>query len=137
LFLASSVAAQACSFKHLSDEELVAKSKTIFWARVTETRLTTLQDPTDPKRSFEVVEARYEVKEVFKGEPPASGVIRDLPYGPGNCSLGLMPGVEYVFIPGEYDMVLLPTGSFGHFNPEGRTVAPRLKAIRKLASPSK
>ncbi len=43
------------------------------------------------------VEGRYTLIEVLKGTPPAKGVVDDLPFGPGNCSLGLMPGWDYVF----------------------------------------
>ena len=125
---------EACTFKQRTDEELVAQSQNIFRAKVTEVKLALLRDPANTTATVEVVEARYEVKEVLKGAPPSSGVVRDLPFGPGNCGLTLLPGLEYVFFPGEHDMVLAPSGSFGYFNGEGTSVAPRLEAIRKFAS---
>ena len=87
-----------------------------------------------PGEQTEVVEANYEVKEVFKGTPPASGIVRDFPFGPGNCSLGLLPGVEYVFYPDENNFVLIFSGSFGFINAEGNDVKPRLEALRQQAS---
>ena len=93
-------------------------------------------NPANPAEHVEVVEARYEVKEVFRGTPPSSGFVRDLPYGPGNCSLGVLPGMEYVFFPGEQDFVLIFSGSFGYFNPEGSEVKQHLEALRHMGSPS-
>jgi hypothetical protein len=126
--------AQGCSFPQRTDEELVRQSQNIFRAKVLEVKLVEMQDPEKSGRTFEMVEARYEVKEVIKGRPPASGIVRDVPFGPGNCGLTLLPGLEYVFFPGEHDMVFAPTGSFGYFNGEGTSMAPRLAAIRKLAA---
>jgi hypothetical protein len=125
--------AGACSFKEKTLEERFTSTKNVFRARITEVRLAKLADPSNPKDMAEVVEARFEIKEVFKGAAPASGIVRDLPFGPGNCSLGLLPGLEYVLFPGEYEMVLLPTGSFSYFNAEATEVKPRLDALRKLA----
>lgn len=137
LLLVSATATFACSFKQRTDEQLIAEAKNVFRARVTEVKLASLVDPTNAARTFEVVEARYEVKEVLKGAPPTSGIVRDLPFGPGNCSLGLLPGLEYVFLPGEHEMVLAPSGSFAYFNTEGTAVQPRLDSLRKLAATTK
>ena len=126
----------ACSFPQVSEEQLVAQAQSIFRARVTEVRLAQFSSPEQPGESTEVVEARYEVKEVIKGQPPASGVVRDLPFGVGNCSQGLTPGAEYLFIPGRYDLVWLPSGSFGYVNAEGREVAPVLQRLRQLSKTS-
>jgi hypothetical protein len=106
----------------------------VFRARVTEVRLATLTNPSDKTRTVEIVEAKYQLKEVFKGRPPEDGIVRDLPFGPGNCSLGRLPGLEYVFFPATQAMVLVPTGSFSYFNMEGTEVVPKLKELRELAS---
>ena len=86
-----------------------------------------------PSEQAEVMEAKYEVKEVFKGAPPALGVVRDFPFAPGNCSLGLLPGMEYIFYPDGNNFVLTFSGSFGFINAEGNDVKPRLEALRKQA----
>lgn len=125
--------AGACSFKEKTLEALFTSTKSVFRVRITEVKLAKFADPSKPKDVAEVVEARFEVKEVFKGTAPVAGIVRDLPFGPGNCSLGLLPGLEYVLFPGEYEMVLLPTGSFSYVNAEGTEVKPRLDTLRKLA----
>lgn len=133
LLIASSAA--ACSLlKRHTNEELFGKASSAFRARITEAKLVSFANPMNPAERVEVVEAKYEVREVFKGTPPASGIVRDLPFGPGNCSLGLLPGTEYVLFPSENDFVLIYTGSFGFFNAEGSEVKPRLDTLRKLAA---
>jgi len=132
-FVAAS--AMACSWKERPISEVLAEAKSVFRARVTEVKLVNsgpVPQTARPK-PIPVVEARYELLETFKGEPPPSGVVRDFMLAPGNCSLGLFPGWEYIFIPGKDDMVILPTGSFGYFNPDGETVKPRIEEIRKLS----
>ena len=132
--LLASSAAACSSLSQPTPDELFAKASSVFRARVTETKLTTFVNPMKPGEQTEVVAAKYEVKEVFKGTPPSSGVVRDFPFGPGNCSLGLLPGVEYVFFPGENDFVLLFSGSFAFINAEGNEVKPRLEQLRKQAA---
>lgn len=130
LFLASS--AMACSFIGSTDEERFATANTIFRARVIETHLSTHTDPFDPSAQTEIVEARYQLLEVFKGNPLESGVVRDLTFGVGNCSLGLMVGLEYVFFPSKQGYVLLPSGSFTYLNANDSEVKQRLDRLRKF-----
>ena len=136
LLLASSAAA-CSSLKQPSSEELFAHAISVFRARVVEARLAKFPNPLKPVEQVEVVEAKFEIKEVLKGTPPASGVVRDLPFAPGNCSLGLLPGMEYVFFPDASGFVLLPGGSFGYINAEGSEVKSHLEALRKLAGASR
>lgn len=129
-FAASS--ASACSSpSQPTSEELFAKANSVFRARITEAKLAKFASPLRPGEQIDVVEAKFEVKEVFKGTPP--GLVRDFPFGPGNCSLGLLPGVEYVFFPGENDFVLILSGSFAFLNAEGNEVKPHLEALRRQA----
>jgi hypothetical protein len=123
----------ACSFRPEPLETHFARSKHVFRARVIETKLAILVDPKNPSERTEVIEAKFEVKEIFKGGATASGVVRDVPFMPGNCGLGLVPGMEYVFFPGEYDLVLAPDGSFGFINADGNDVRPKLEQLRALA----
>jgi hypothetical protein len=131
--LATNSALACSSLKQPSGEELFSKANSVFRARVTEVRLSSLPNPDRPSEKVEVVEARYEVKEVFKGRPPASGVVRDLPFAPGNCSLGVLPGIEYTFFPGQHDLVLVYSGSFAYFNAEDAEVKPKLEELRRLS----
>lgn len=127
----------ACSFTPQPLEVHFAKSKNVFRARVIETKLAGLQNPENPLERTEVIEAKFEVKEIFKGGTTASGVVRDVPFMPGNCGLGLVPGMEYVFFPGEYDLVLAPDGSFGFLDANGTDVRPKLEQLRVLAAKEK
>jgi hypothetical protein len=130
-FAASS--ASACSsLSQPTSEELFAKANSVFRARITEAKLAKFANPLRPGEQVDVVEAKFEVKEVFKGTPP--GLVRDFPFGPGNCSLGLLPGVEYVFFPGENGFVLILSGSFAFVNAEGNDVRPHLEALRRQGS---
>ncbi len=43
------------------------------------------------------IEGRYTLIESLKGSPAKQGIVHDFPFGPGNCSLGLLPGWDYVF----------------------------------------
>ncbi len=122
-----------CQFKQKTDEENFRDAKTVFQARIIATRLGTLTNPENPKETVEVVEGKFEVIEKFKGEPPASGYVRDFIFGPGNCSLGLFTGMGYVFYLTDNDLVLMPTGSFGYLNDEGTLIRPKLERLRELS----
>lgn len=133
LCLCTAANAEACSAANPPTEQaLFSRAASVFRARVIEAKLSWLVDPANPAEHVEVVEARYEVKEVFKGTPPSSGFVRDLPFGPGNCSLGVLPGMEYVFFPGEHNFVLIYSGSFGYFNAEGSEIKLHLEALRHM-----
>ena len=122
-----------CSFKEKTDEEKFNSAKAVFHAKIVETKLGNLKNPDNSKESIETVEGKFIVKEKFKGEPPVSGYAKDFVFGPGNCSLGLITGMEYVFYVSDDDFVLLPTGSFGFFNDEGTAVRPKLDKLRELS----
>lgn len=130
----AATSASACSFPPRTDEEVFANANAIFLARITETKLVRLQDPSNQSRSEEVIEARFEVREIIKGTPPASGIVRDVPFAPGNCGLALLPGIEYLLIPGDYDNVLLPSGSFRYTKPLELEAEKRLEKFRALTA---
>jgi hypothetical protein len=122
---------EACSSsKKYTDKELFIKANSVFRARIVETKIVQFRNPDNLSEVGEVVEAKFEIKEIFKGAPPRSGIVRDIPYGIGNCSLGLLAGVEYVFFPGENDSVLLLSGSFGFINPDAPEMKRRLDELR-------
>jgi hypothetical protein len=129
LFLVSPFS-EACSSPQLTDEELFLKARTVFRARVIETKVAKFSNPSNPLEVAEVVEAKIEVREIYKGEPPSSGIVREFPFGIGGCSLGLLAGVEYVFFPTDYDFVFFSNGSFGFENPEAKGMKKRLDELR-------
>lgn len=110
--------AKACQFEDSSAsiDVFYKKATTVFTAHLNETRerrdyiLRVLIDKPVP-----IVEGKFEVVEELKGKPPTDGIVRDLPFGPGNCSIPLLVGLDYLFMwgetDGEYHYVGMPTGS--------------------------
>lgn len=111
--------ADACSRRHHpTDEQLFDEATHVFVARVVSTQLKRLRgrecevgDLDDD--DCEYVEARYELAESLKGSPGRRGKVRDLVFGPGNCSLGLLAGIYYVFyLDSDHNWVPHINGSF-------------------------
>jgi hypothetical protein len=82
-------------------------AESVFVARVTVAREVATEEVLPPEaladldeaeRHAPVIEASYRLIERLKGEPPANGHVYDLPLAVGNCSLGLLPGWDYVFV---------------------------------------
>ncbi len=126
ILFATAVPCLGCSFDSATDADLFARSNSVFRARITEVKLVKSLASLQERSSRDVIEARFDVLEVLKGAPPASGVVRDLVSNGANCSLGLLPGFEYVLFPMKDDFVLAPSGSF--------QVAKHDFAVRKLES---
>lgn len=112
-------AANACSSRyHPTDDQLFSEAEHVIVARVVSTRLRAM-----PRNECEAdaldedectyVEAKYELFDVLKGSRRGQGKVRDLVFGPGNCSLGLLTGFYYVFyIDKQHDWVPHIGGSF-------------------------
>lgn len=101
--------AGACSMKGgaPSLRQQLESAESVFIARVTVARellaeevlpAEALVDLNEAERSEPLIEASYRLIETLKGEPPADGRVYDLPFAAGNCSLGLLPGWDYVFV---------------------------------------
>jgi len=118
-----------------TDEELFQQATAVFLAHVvrTEEKQYVWPDAANSK-PWPIVEGNYQIVEVLKGQPPADGKVRDLVFGPGNCSLGLLVGMDYLFFiqPGPNNFVLWPTGSRMIINREGTEVVKLLEKLRKL-----
>ena len=82
------------------------------------------------------VEGSFTVVEVLKGTPPSDGKVVDMVFGPGNCSLGLFAGLDYVFFiqDDKYNLVIWPTGSRAFINLEAADAVKTITALRKLSS---
>jgi hypothetical protein len=118
--------AAACSVQEVTtDEEKFAKAKEVFLARVVR-----VEEAPKPERwgsvEFKAVQGTYKLLEVFKGEPKDGDTVLDFVFNPGNCSLGIMAGLYYVFLhpPGK------PPG------PVGRRLA-RVHQPRRLRAESR
>jgi hypothetical protein len=71
--------------------------------------------------------------EVFKGKLPQEFTVRSEVFLPGNCTLPLMAGSDYVFfLDGKDNFVQWATGSRSYFNIDGTEVRKELEAIRAL-----
>jgi hypothetical protein len=101
--------AHACSFRDgiPSLRERLESAESVFVAHVTATREVrfaevlprSLRKDLDSEEADEpLIEVKYRLLETLKGNPPASGRVYDLPFGPGNCSLGVFAGWDYVFV---------------------------------------
>ena len=133
LWLGSS-ATFACSTRGdpPTDEQLFKKASSVFVAHVLRTEEKSIRVET--KNPYLVVEAEFRVVEILKGQPPSDGKVRDLVFGPGNCSLGLLAGLDYLFFiqDDQYNFVLWPTGSRPFININGTESVKLLQDLRRL-----
>jgi hypothetical protein len=126
--------AAACSIQEVAtDEEKFAKAKEVFLARVVR-----VEEAAKPERwgnvEFKAVQGTYKLLEVFKGEPRDGDTVLDFVFNPGNCSLGIMAGLHYVFlIRPENRLVLWVGGSRGYVNLEGSVPKADIARFRALA----
>ena len=126
--------ALACSPQDTSsDEEKFAKAKEVFLARVVR-----VEESAKPERwgnaDVKTVQGTYQLLEVFKGAPRDGDTVLDFVFSPGNCSLGIMPGLHYVFfIHPENRLVLWPGGSRGYVNTDGSVPKADLARLRAFA----
>src|SRR5262249_47367517 len=97
LLLIATGAAMACSsIEPVSDERSFANASAVFVGHVLRTEETQSPDPQPADHATtRMVEATVRTIEVLKGQPPADGKVRSLVYGPGNCSVALLAGVDY------------------------------------------
>ena len=119
--------AQACSSVDppQSREVLFARASSVFSTHLlrTEEVRTVIAH-----RSELVVEAAFRTIEIFKGQPPADGKVRSPVYGPGNCSVPLLAGSDYLFFLYDGNLILtLPGGTEMFWNVEGADSGDRAK----------
>ena len=110
-------------------EELFAKATSVFVAHVVRTQETNLKIEGIP-----IVEGEFRLVEEIKGTPPQDYRVRDFVYGYGNCSLGLLAGLDYVFfIQKDWsDLVVFPSGSRPIININGKASVELLQKLRRL-----
>lgn len=80
--------------------------------------------------------ATYKLLESYKGSNLDEGILKGLPYGPGNCMLLLLTGAEYIVYLQDNDFVMFSTGSWSYFNAKGTEVKPELAKLRELKNES-
>ncbi|MBI3513937.1 MAG: hypothetical protein HY060_07740 [Proteobacteria bacterium] len=110
-----------------------ASAKQVFLAPLIRTEEVRHNDPVYKDIPY-FIEGRYRIIEILKGQPSADGAVRDLPWGPGNCSLGLLAGHDYLFFVDQRGLVLLPDGSRMFFSLEVQPVKQLLAKLRSLSN---
>jgi hypothetical protein len=140
LVLLTAARAEACSIRDLAtEEEKFARSKEVFLARVVRVEETGKAERIGGGE-VRTVQATYKLMEVFKGDPKDGDTVQDFVFDPGNCSLGIMAGLYYVFfIQPENRLVLWVNGSRGYINLDGSVPKADFERFRALArkSPSR
>jgi hypothetical protein len=114
-------------------EQLFAKSTSVFVAHILRTQESALKVSDIP-----IIEGEFRLVEVIKGTPPPDYKVRDFVYGYGNCSLGLLAGLDYVFFiqKENHDLVVWPSGSQPLININGKESAEFLEKLRRLQEES-
>ena len=128
------VRAEACSIRDLAtEEEKFARSKEVFLARVVRVEETGKAERIGGGE-VKTVQGTYKLMEVFKGEPKDGDTVVDFVFNPGNCSLGIMAGLHYVFfVQPENRLVLWVNGSRGYINLDGTVPKADFERLRALA----
>lgn len=99
-----------CSCAERDQKALYDKADWVFLAEVSGTKLIKNEAAHQPgamlkgaetytvgPEGTDVVEASFRVIEYFKKGSAPINVVRDLPFGIGNCSIPLLSGMEYLF----------------------------------------
>jgi hypothetical protein len=110
---------------------LFAQASTVFTAHLlrTEEISAKIAHHSEP-----VVEAAFRTIEIFKGQPPTDGKIMSPVYLPGNCSVPLLAGSDYlIFLYDSNVVLMLPGGTEMFWNLEGIEAKRILNELRELA----
>lgn len=135
LLVTSTTNAWACSLAPSTSEptaeERFDRARTILVARMT--KVEEIEGP-EGFGNIPLVEGTLRPIELLKGELPAGNKIRGPVYGPGNCSIPFIAGWDYIlYLDGEHNFVLWPSGSEAYFNIEGKEPQEALTELRALA----
>ena len=129
--------ARACSMEEkTTEEQKFAMAKEVFLARVVRVE-ESAQAQRIGNTEVKTVAGTYKLLEVFKGEPKDGDTVTDFVFTPGNCSLGIMPGLYYVFfIRPDNRLVLWVNGSRGYLNLDGSVPKADFARFREYARKS-
>ena len=116
--------AAACSCVERSLDQRIAEADRIVLARVLSATYHPQEEP------FLEIRTNYQVLEVLKGAAsPDSGVVTEPIWGPGSCSMPLLPGHQYVLFLSDPPLVTICSGAF-IFVPGNRPSEESLKELR-------
>lgn len=113
--------------------DLYREASAVFIAHVSKTE-EVLPEPNSKYGRFPYVIGHFQLIEKIKGEPPESKIIKDQVLGPGNCSVGLMAGWDYVVFlrPENEEFITTFSGSEGTYNLKAKQVQEYIEKIRAL-----
>jgi hypothetical protein len=126
--------ANACSSlePEPTDEQLFAKASAVFVAHIVRTEET---EGLFGQSHEKLVEATFDVMEALKGDPPSDRKIKSFVYGPGNCSVPLLAGIDYLILLREGNWVLFPYGSQAFSSLQSTEAKQVLAVFRGFAKP--
>jgi len=123
--------ADACSGPSYTGKAAFDNAKRVFRAKILQTEIVF----EDFKGSdYEIIDSKYELLEIYKGNVSENGVVKTIPFSPGNCSVALLTGSEYIIYLGEDDFVYDFNGTWGYLDSENKKKAEELKEIKSYAS---
>jgi hypothetical protein len=134
---------ELATWKGPTTEQHFAKATAVFVARIVRTDEGELNLAG---RTWPIVAGTFRTIEVLKGRPPEDMKVRSLIFGPGNCTIPLLAGWNYVFFLGpggalidhdNHNLVWWTNGSFPAPNLEATSVKPVLDDLRKLSARAK
>jgi hypothetical protein len=119
-----------------TQEELFSAASAVFVAHLTKTEEV---KPADPSKDAEgVIEGTFRVIEILKGQPPADGKVKSELFFPGNCTIPLISGMDYIFfidnrfLDKKENYIWWPSGSANIMNINGSQVQQMLTKLRAL-----
>ncbi|MCS0585183.1 hypothetical protein NX784_26710 [Massilia pinisoli] len=134
-FLLAMASAQVPACSRLGKEPSLAEkfveADSVALVKIISTRLV-VDDTKKEVWDRETVEATYDVLETFKGDH-SRPVVREMVFGPGNCTLPLLTGNIYVlFIENGTRSISSMNGTEMLLNVDGTEVKPMLAQLRAL-----
>jgi len=122
--------ANACSGPRYEGKQAYENALRVFRVKILNTELV---NEKYNGNDFELVNAKYELLESFKGNVDKNGIVKFAPFSPGNCSFPLLTGSEYVIYLREDDFVFDFNGSWSYLDSENTKTAEELEKIREYA----
>jgi hypothetical protein len=110
-------------------EENFAAASAVFVAHITKTEEIL---PAKDGVPIPVVAGTFRVLEVLKGMPPADNKVESVVFGPGNCSVPLLAGWDYVFFLRDGRQLVSIFGTESFFNIHGTEPKKLLEKLRQL-----
>ena len=127
----ASTSLHACGCVKSSIEEKFQQASTVFVGHIILAKEVT-DDPQAQKfPSSRYIEATYLIKEVFKGQPKNTGVVTDGVYVGGSCSVGMLPGVDYIIYLYKTNNVSICNGTQFYNSTRDKELIEKLRVLRE------